>query len=217
MTRDITDKRIEDKLEATAKDVIFQAGVYFIFGVILGGIAKYSDTAIAHGFSGMIYDFISNITTRLGIWVVLATIIAAWSSSPKVAATRVFVFFVGMLLAYYLYSQNLFGFFPTYYFLRWGLIALFSPLAAYLVWFGRGTGWFAAFGAGLPIGLLLVQGYPFFYIFSAVLGLELAAAILLFMVLPKQGEQRLKVGIMAILIAVILMNSNILAYLFGGL
>ena len=216
MPRDITDIS-ENKLETTAKDFIYHVGVFFIVGVLLGLAAKYSDTVIAYGLSGMLLEFISNITTRLGIWVVLATIIAFGSRSPKIAAIRVFTFFVGMLLAYYLYSQFLFGFFPKYYFLCWGIIALFSPFAAYLVWFSRGTGWFSAFSAGLPIGLLLQQGLPFFYVFSAVLGFDIIAAMLLLIVLPKQGEQRLKAGIMGILTAFILTNSNILVYLFGGL
>ncbi len=48
MSIDITDNRAEGKLESTAKNVIFQAGVYFFSGVTLGVIAKYSDTSIVY-------------------------------------------------------------------------------------------------------------------------------------------------------------------------
>ncbi|MDZ5472951.1 hypothetical protein SM124_14630 [Bacillus sp. 31A1R] len=41
--------------------------------------------------------------------------------------------------------------------MRWGIVALVAPLAAYLVWFSKGKGWMAAFFAALPIGLLLSQ------------------------------------------------------------
>ncbi|WP_062049310.1 hypothetical protein [Bacillus sp. JCM 19034] len=93
----------------------------------------------------------------------LATLIAFWSKRPIYVALNVFFIFFGILLAYYLYSQLLFGFFPTYYFLRWGAIALASPIAAYIVWFSKGEGWSAAFCAALPIGLLLTQGLPIFH------------------------------------------------------
>ena len=122
--------RIKEQPKLTAKQIIIQLSACFIFGVLLGVIAKYSDTVPSNGGIGMLVSFISNITTRLDIWVVLATIIAVWSRSPKFAAIKVFAFFAGMLIAYYIYSQALFGFFPTYYFMRWGAIALVSPLAA---------------------------------------------------------------------------------------
>ncbi|MBW9235447.1 hypothetical protein JQK62_25285, partial [Leptospira santarosai] len=59
-----------------------------------------------------------------------------------------------MLLVYYVYSMWIFGFFPAYYFLRWGLIALASPLAAYIVWYSKGTGWTAALCAAMPISFV---------------------------------------------------------------
>lgn len=209
--------RIKEQPKLTAKQIIIQLSACFIFGVILGIIAKYSDTFPSNGGIERLVSIISNLTTQLGIWVVLATIIAVWSRSPKIAAIKVFTFFAGMLLAYYIYSQALFGFFPSYYFMRWGAIALVSPFAAYIVWFSRGEGWFAAFCAALPIGLLLAQGYSFFYVFSVVLGFDLFAAILLLVILPRQKAQYLKIVPMSILIAFILSNSDILLYLFGGL
>lgn len=167
--------------------------LFFALGLLLGFIAKYSDTNHATGLIGVFWNFIKGITTRLGIWVLLATVIAAWSNNPRIGAIKVFVFFVGMLLTYYRYSTKLFGFFLTYYFIRWGLIALASPLAAYIVWFGRGQGWIAALCAALPIGLLEAQGYSFLRTFAAVPGFDLFEAITLFFMLPKCKVQHLKV------------------------
>jgi hypothetical protein len=79
--------------------------------------------------------------------------------------------------------MRLFNFFPTYYFIRWGLIVLLSPLAAYIVWFSRGSGWIAALCAALPIGLLVSEGYNFFYTFSPVSGFDLITAIILFLLI----------------------------------
>jgi len=141
--------KIKDKSKLTAKQTIIYLGVYFIFGILLGVIAKYSDTVPSNSESGMFYSIISDITTSIGIWIALATLISVWSRSAIYAALKVLAFFVGMLLGYYIYSQVLFGFFPSYYFLRWGAIALVSPICAYIVWFSRGEGWGPAFCAAL--------------------------------------------------------------------
>lgn len=209
--------RMIDKSRLTAKQIIIHLSACFIFGILLGVIAKFSDTIPENGAIGMFFSFISDITTNLGIWVVLATIIAVWSRSPIYAGVKVLTFFSGMLFAYYIYSQVLFGFFPTYYFLRWGIIALVSPLAAYIVWFSRGTGWLAAFCAALPIGLLLTQGYAFFYLFSMALGFDIFAALFLLVILPKSKAQYIKVIPMALMVFFILRNSNIISHLIGGL
>lgn len=200
----------------TAKQITIHLITYFIFGVLLGIIAKFSDTVSSNGVIGMFFSFISDITTNLGIWVALATLIAVSSRSPIYASLKVLIFFLGMLLAYYFYSQALFGFFPTYYFLRWGMIALASPLAGYIVWFSRGEGWWSAFCAGLPIGFLFAQGYPFFYHFS-ILGFDLFLAILLLVILTRSKVQYLRVVPMTIMIFLIIRNSDILSYIFGGL
>ena len=147
--------------------------LFFIFGIFSGFLAKYTDMIPANGTIGGLINIVSSISSRTGIWVFIATIIAAWSRTPKAGAIHVFVFFVGMLLAYYIYSMRLFSFFPTYYFIRWGLIALLSPLAAYLTWFSRGSGWIAALCAALPIGLLVSEGYSFFYTLSPLSGFDL--------------------------------------------
>ncbi|MBM4764386.1 DUF6518 family protein [Bacillus sp. B15-48] len=221
--------RMMDKSKLTVKQISIHLCACLIFGVLSGIIAKFSDTVSSNGVIGMFFSFISDITTNLGIWVVLATIIAVWSRSPLYASLKVLMFFIGMLLAYYIYSQVLFGFFPTYYFLRWGIIALVSPLAGYIVWFSRGEGWLSAFCSGLPIGLLFAQGYPFFYLFSiledgysffhyfSVYGFDIFLAIFLLVILTKSKVQYLRVVPMSMLIFLIIWNFDILTYIFGGL
>ncbi|HEY4552444.1 MAG TPA: hypothetical protein VIG80_04565, partial [Bacillaceae bacterium] len=142
----------EQSAPLTIHQQIFQVLLSFTAGAVLGFIAKYSDSVPSNGLAGITWGAISDITTRLGIWIMLAAIIAIYSRNPIIGAVKVFFFLSGMLLAYYIYSMWLFGFFPTYYFARWGLMALGSPLAAYFVWFSRGNGWFSAFCAALPIG-----------------------------------------------------------------
>lgn len=196
---------------------ILQVILLFALGMLLGLIAKYSDTFPSGGLVRNLWSIIKDITTGLGVWILLATIIAVWSSTPEMGAVKVLVFFIGMLLTYYIYSAKLFGFFPTHYFLRWGLIAAASPLAAYIVWFGGGEGLFAALCAALPIGFLTAQGYSFFYTFGIVPGFDLLSAIALFFILPRSKYQHLKILPFALGIMVLLRNFDVVNYLIGNI
>lgn len=209
--------RNESSSSLTRQQKILQVLLSFALGVFLGVIAKYSDTIPSNGLIGNIWGTISDITTRLGIWVLVATIFAILSINPRIAAIKVFTFFSGMLLTYYLYSMWLFHFFPTYYFIRWGAIALASPIAAYIVWFSKGNGWFSAFCASMPIGLLISEGYPFFYMFEIAYGFDILSAIILFLILSPNKKQCLRIFIFLLPIVFILRKSDILLYLFGGL
>ena len=201
----------------TAQNTLVQVGICLLAGVLLGILAKYSDAAMNRGVLGPFWQLISDTTTRLGIWIVLATLLAAYSRSPCLAAIRVGSLFAGLLLSYYVYSSLIFGFFPAPVFIRWGIIALCSPLAATMVWFSRKGGWSGAFCAGLPVGLLLVMGMPFLYLRSVVHGVDLAGAILLVFVLSSHPKERLVVGLMGASAAFVIRYSNLLVFLFGGL
>ena len=173
----------------------------------MGLLAKYVDGVPVIGAIG----------TALGVWIFTATLLAAWSHSPEAAALRAFTFFGAMLAAYYLYSAVLFGFFPTYYFLAWGRIALLAPIAAYFAWYARGSGWFAGFCASAPVALLLAEGRSFYYTFHPVAGLSLLGAIVLFVILPRHNCQRLRmIPIVPVLFLVITRLPWFYA-LFGGI
>lgn len=210
--------RKESPTSVTIQQKILQVVLSFSFGVLLGFIIKYSDTIPSNEFMGSFWSTISEISSKLGIWILLATIIAVYNDNPRIGAIKVFLFFTGMLLIYYFYSMKLFGFFPTYYFIiRWGLIALASSIGAYFLWFSRGKGWIAALCSAIPISLLVTEGYPFFYIFDLTLGLDILFAFILFLILPMNKIQRLRTFTWAILIVFILIKSDAQSYLFGGL
>lgn len=135
----------------------------FFLGAILGIISKYADTISLDGsYWSILINILKQIRTDLGIWILLASILSIKSKTPFVATLKVFSFFAKMLISYYFYTKILFGFFPTYYFMRWGIIYLISPLLATLVWFSRKEGIIYAFLTSLPISLLVTNGYSFF-------------------------------------------------------
>ena len=215
MLIDILNKvRNQDVLDLTMKQKAIRFLLIFLLGIMLGFGSKYIEGIPHIGQVGDVLDTLASIFTQIGIWVFIATIISAWSRNPKMGGIYVFLFFSGTLLAYYAYSMKLFGFFPTYYFIRWGVIASMAPLAAYIVWFSRGEGWIAAFCASLPIGLLVYQGYGYF---SIVTRLNLIFAIVLLIILPKGKYQLFRIIPFAIAVAVILKKFSILSYLIGGL
>lgn len=64
---------------------------------------------------------------HFAILVLLALCISVYSSSSIRAGVNAFAFFVGMLTAYYLYSNYIAGFFPkSYAMLRFGIGSLFD-------------------------------------------------------------------------------------------
>lgn len=206
-----------EKNSLSKKQVGINVILFFVIGIVLGIVSKYMDTVPSNGVIGSIINVIGNIFSQIEVWALIATIISSWSKTPISAALNVFMFFFGMILSYYIYSMKLFGFFPSYYFIRWGLIALLSPFGAYVTWYGRGLGWIAALCAALPIGLLLSKGYSFYYLLDISSGFDLTAAILLYFILPINKKQCFKILPWAIVIAFILRHSNILSYIFGGL
>ncbi|MHA7098708.1 hypothetical protein [Priestia aryabhattai] len=139
------------------KRILLNSIVFLVLGTVLGAVAKYLDTmeSVDGGWQKNILPHLGDLFSRLGVWIFIATIIAAYSKSRITAAHNTFMFFVGMLVSYYIYSAYLFGFFPTSYFIGWGLIALFSPLLAVIVWEGKNNISLSWVLPALPIGLLL--------------------------------------------------------------
>lgn len=198
--------------------------VIFIFGIALGLLAKYSDTVgITSDGGTMLYVYqhgmsvIKDVTTDLGIWIFIAVIIAVFSRSPAAAALHVFVFFIGMLLAYYWYSAVLFGFFPKSYFYRWGLIALFSPVGAYISWHARSKGWIAALCAAPSIALLVAIGRGFYATESLVQGIDLGFGIVLLFIFPGNILQRSRVLVFVVVLFFLIRKLNLVSLVFGGL
>lgn len=142
--------------------------IYLILGTLLGIISKFLDTISVDGsWWAYILHYFAELFSRLGIWVLIAIIIAGYSKTLTKAAVNTFTFFIGMLLSYYLYSAYLFGVFPTSYFLVWGSIALVSPLLAIIVWKIKNNEKNAIYLSALPMGVMLSLslGIDFFYMY----------------------------------------------------
>ncbi len=161
-------------------------------GALLGVVAKLADLSAVTG--------LADLGTYLGLWVLLATLIAAWSPTASVAAIRVGICMLAMVTAYYAVTWWRLGVFPVRYYLAWSGVAVFvAPPFALLASRSRQQGWLPAIAAALSIGLLLAEAYSFRWglpRYLAQVVFDLAAASLLLLVLPQTGAQRVRVAVL---------------------
>jgi hypothetical protein len=176
-----------------------------VFGILLGAIAKYLDTVSVDGRWGSYFlSYLADIFTRPGIWVLIGTILAAYSKTLLRAALNTFLFFMGMLISYYAYSAYLFGIFPTSYFLLWSSAAIASPFLAIIVWKAKNDPRLAFVLPALPMGLLLSLslGIGLFYVYVSYVE-ELMMYMVLGIIFYRTGKQMAISVILSFVIAII--------------
>ena len=120
------------------KQIINTVCILFI-GIILGTFSKFLDTMPTNELP-FIFGFLDmrNFFGRFAIWLLVALCMSIYSNSSIRASINVFVFFVGMVTSYYLYSRFVAGFFPRSYAMIWGAFTVISPILAFICWYARG-------------------------------------------------------------------------------
>ncbi len=78
--------------ELSIKQKMLYVLLNFVFGIILGFLAKYIETIPHFGIFGDFLNLLSHISSRIGIWVFIGTIISCWSQTPRLGAMNVFAF-----------------------------------------------------------------------------------------------------------------------------
>ncbi|MBQ9827314.1 MAG: hypothetical protein IJM62_01380 [Lachnospiraceae bacterium] len=155
---EILDNIRRPEKSSSLKQQIIYSLIFLAFGAVLGLISKVLDTTGVNELPYILQRIdIVNFLGRLGIWIFIAVCISVYSSSAFRAAVNVFLFFVGVLTAYYLYSAFGAGFFPRSYALIWVTITVVSPLMAFICWYAKGKGWIAAVISGVILGVLFAQ------------------------------------------------------------
>lgn len=124
-------------------------------GILLGITAKLVDVP----YITCDYPVFDDMMGRFGIWVWAAALIAVHSRTPFHAAVRSFVFFVGMLSAYYGYTVLFLKFFPGSQMVLWGGIAMITPFCGFLMWHIHKNTSYADLIASLPFVLFFTEWY----------------------------------------------------------
>ena len=107
----------------------------FIFGFAAGLIAKILDSA----FIPNELSFLGLVGSNLGVWIFILSLVAAYSYTPKLASTRVFVFLISMLFSYYIYTIFILNLLPLKYIVFWFLAALLSIWLWHSIYFMNGN------------------------------------------------------------------------------
>ena len=159
-------------------------------GIALGFFLKYLDfrqaelPGVLMAINGVLD--ISNFLGRFAIWVLIALCISIYSNSAIRASINVFVFFVGMVATYYLYSNYIAGFFPRSYAMIWVGFTAVSPLLAFVCWYAKGKSKLAFILSALILAVLFNMCFVYgFGYFSAWSVLEVIVFIIGFIVLKR--------------------------------
>lgn len=159
-------------------------------GIALGIFSKFLDNTPSNELP-FVFEYldIRNFLGRLSIWILLAVIISIRSRTPSRAALNVFVFFVGMISSYYLYSKFIAGFFPIEYVKIWVGFTIISPLLAYICWYANLGGIIAVFISSGILGVLLAQAINLIQGFYVYHGIEIIIWIIGLVLLRRHPKE----------------------------
>ena len=142
----------------------------FFLGIALGIFSKFLDFRQAQ-LPGVLMAIdgaldIHNSLGRFAIWALIALCISVYSNSAIRASVNVFVFFLGMVTSYYLYSNYVAGFFPRSYAMIWFGFTMISPFLAFVCWYAKGKSKSAWMLSALILAVLFnmtfVYGWGYF-------------------------------------------------------
>lgn len=119
---------------------IIHSVMILIIGIVLGFVSKVLDETA----SNLLPPFLEmldlrNFFSRMGFWIFSGVFISLFSKTPIRAALNNFLFFIGMVGSYYVYTVAIAGFFPKTYMMLWVAMALLSPFLGAVCWYAKGT------------------------------------------------------------------------------
>ncbi len=175
---------------SNANKIVFSL-IILLVGIVLGIISK----ALDETASNLLPEFIEsldlrNFFSRMGIWMFIGICISLYSKTPIRAAINSFLFFIGMVGSYYIYTITIAGFFPKSYMMIWIAMTLLSPFLGMVCWYAKGSYIVSIFISSIIFMMMSRQAFHFgFWYFDISYFLELilwVATILILFVNPKQ-------------------------------
>ncbi|WP_313237321.1 hypothetical protein [Sporosarcina ureae] len=172
-----------------------------IIGVILGVLSKVLDETASNSLPFYLEMLdLRNFFSRMGIWIFISVLISLYSKSPMRSAINVFLFFVGMVGSYYLYTIEIAGFFPKSYMMIWIAMTSISPFLAFVCWYAKGKGTIAVLLSSIILMITSRQTFAFgFWYFDIPYILEFLLFLFTIFILyqsPKQLVQVVTIGML---------------------
>lgn len=203
---DLKEIRIAETPISNNRKIINTLAV-FLLGIFLGTFSKYLDFRQSELPSVLmaideLLD-LHNFLGRFAIWVLIAMFISIYSNSALRAGINVFMFFVGMVSNYYLYSNFIAGFFPRSYAMIWIGFTVVSPLLAFVCWYAGGKSKPAFILSIMILAVLFDMCFTYGWgYFEARSILELLIFILGFILLKRDSfKSSLLMGTLSIVLA----------------
>lgn len=149
------------------------SALIFIAGIILGLLSKMLETTLSNSLPYFLEILdLRNFFSRIGVWLFLAVVISVYSNSPIRSAINVFLFFVGMVGSYYLYTVLVAGFFPKSYIMIWIMITCVSPFLAFVCWYAKGKGLIAISISSIIFMLISRQAFVFGFWYFGIANIQ---------------------------------------------
>ncbi|MGF6375422.1 putative membrane protein [Clostridiales Family XIII bacterium PM5-7] len=184
--------------------------VFILFCLVLGMLMGW----VSKDLIGM--SIIGAIIKNLGVWVFATSLLAAFSPFASRAAIHVFVYFVGVIGAFYTHYALLGGQIELRTILYWLILALVGALVGFIVWHSGDKEWVGAICGAVPIALLLAEGYPIYHSRSISLAFDIICAIILYILLLDGKIKKLMAIPFILVFTIALVYFNLFPKLLGG-
>lgn len=173
-----------------------QSIIYILFSLVLGMLISWLSGDLTQ--LPIVYGILNN----LGIWVVIISMLAYFSNTAFLGGIASLSLVAGSIIATVLRSV-IDGGWVVSTLVNNLLLCVMAGLLGFIVWYSREKQWLGALCGSIPVSVLIGEGYPIIYSRSAVLGFDIVAAVVLYILLLK-GRDRKLMAIPFILIMVAL-------------
>ncbi len=177
-----------------------------VLGLLMGWVAKDLENVTVAGA----------VVSNLGIWVFVSALLAVYSQEGFRAALHVFVYFCGVISAYFTHRYLLGTAVSGRTLLYWVIFAAIGALVGFICWHASQKEWLGAACAAVPISLLAAEAYPIYRGWQLPLILDVVCGVILYVLMAGGKVQKLMVLPFVIVFTFALVYFDVLSQIFGG-
>lgn len=183
--------------------------IYILFSLVLGMLLSWLSGDLTQ--LPIVYGILNN----LGIWVVVISLLAYFSSTAFVGGLASLAFIGGSIIATVLRTVIDGGWVVTTV-VSHLLLCIMAGLLGFIVWYSREKQWLGALCGSIPVSVLIGEGYPIIYSKSAVLGFDIVAAVFLYIFLLKGRDRKLMALPFILIMVALIIYFDPITRILGG-